>query len=61
VNPAFICRNWGDSGISVRLNGRRLVADSDYRVGHLTKLDATDLVVWVKHQAKGPVALQLAR
>lgn len=47
-NPAFVIRNWGEHGMAVSVNGKTLSPGKDLRVGHLTRLDGSDVVVWLK-------------
>jgi hypothetical protein len=47
-NPAFVLKNWGEREVSVSVNGANLPPGRDLRVGHLRRLEGTDLVVWLK-------------
>ncbi|MBP6943571.1 MAG: hypothetical protein KBB79_01660 [Candidatus Omnitrophica bacterium] len=44
VNPVFIIKNWGKYPVSVRMNGKNLKEDSDFRYA----IEGEDAVIWVK-------------
>lgn len=44
VNPVFIIKNWGKYPVSVRMNGKPLKEDVDFRYA----IEGEDAVVWVK-------------
>jgi hypothetical protein len=51
VNPAFVIKNWGESDIKLKLNGKELECGEDYRVGHRYQLESTDLIVWIRYES----------
>ncbi len=55
VNPALIVRNW-TGGAHVLVNGKPAG-----RVGQMTMLEKSYLVVWIETQTTGPVRIELAR
>ena len=53
-NPAFVVHNWGESGISLNLNGKILQRGKDFRYGHRQGLESTDLLIWIKSESEVP-------
>lgn len=47
-NPAVVLRNWGERGVVVSVNGNTVSPGKDLRVGHLSRLEGSDLVVWLQ-------------
>jgi len=60
VNPAFVIRNWGTANARLALDGRLVEQGSDFRVGHVSTLEGSDLVFWVRTRALRPVRLALS-
>jgi hypothetical protein len=48
VNPAFIVKDWGESEVSVKVNGKRLERGKDYKMGHEETATGIDLVIWIE-------------
>jgi len=59
-NPAFLIKNWGDSGAELRVNGNPVKRGSSLRLGHNHGLDGTDLVVWIREESMQNVSVKLA-
>jgi hypothetical protein len=60
VNPAFVVNNWGDSNVELKLNGRTLKRGKDFRFGHRDRLEATDLIVWVRYESQEDTAFVIS-
>jgi hypothetical protein len=60
VNPAFVIKDWGDSIPMVRVLGKKLMP-GDVRIGSIHGLENTDLVVWLRIEATGPLRLTISR
>lgn len=58
-DPAFVIRNWGDGGAALRIDGKPVAQGSDFRVGHIQRLEGTDLVVWIAKQSASPMRVEL--
>jgi hypothetical protein len=58
-NVALIVKGWGDGVPSLTMDGRPVVRGSGLRVGHVRRLEATDLVVFVTLRATTPVRFVL--
>src|SRR5439155_14062 len=59
VNPAFVIDGWGNGGATLTLNGKSVAEGSDFRVGHIERLGATALVVWIRAQLSQPTKFRL--
>jgi hypothetical protein len=53
-NPAFVLTNWGDSDISLDLNGKVLQRGKDFRYGYRRGLETTNLIIWIKADSEVP-------
>jgi hypothetical protein len=58
-NVALIVKGWGDGVPSLTMDGRLVVRGSGLRVGHVRRLEGTDLVVFVTVRATTPVRFVL--
>ena len=58
-NVAVIVKRWGEGVPSVALDGRALARGSGVRAGHIRRLDATDLILFVTVRATSPVRFVL--
>lgn len=56
-NPAFQIKNWGGTTPAVTLNGRMLKRGKGYRLGHVARLEGTDLTVWIRCQDTEPLQI----
>ncbi len=55
VNPAVVIKNWGDGEARITLDGKPRPVGSDLRVGHVRRLEGTDLIVWFQTEATKPL------
>jgi len=60
VNPAFVVKGWGTAGARVTINGCEQKPGRPVRLGHLNRLQTTDLVVWLRKQASEPVTISVS-
>jgi hypothetical protein len=60
VNSAFVVKNWGEDGVSLKINGAEIKRGKAFRFGHRHRLEGIDLVVWIKIEATRPVEIQLS-
>jgi hypothetical protein len=60
VNPAFVVKDWGDSPANVEIGGKKLSSDN-LRTGLVSRLDGTDLVIWVRTQSTKPMRLMISK
>jgi len=56
-NPAFVIRGAGSGPVQVKVNGKPLRSDADYRVGFCQHLEGSDLILWLSHS--GTEALEI--
>jgi len=57
LNPAFVIRNWGEVMVKVSMGGKDIPRGQDCRVGHVSTLEGTDLIVWLKLEARQPTTI----
>jgi hypothetical protein len=60
-NPALVIRGWGTSGAAVAIDGKEILRGPKFRAGHHHRLDSSDLIVWIKHEATKPFEMTLTR
>jgi len=60
VNPAFVIKGWGAGGAEVTINGERVRRADGLRLGHRRRLEATDLVVWLRKQTGEPLTISVS-
>jgi hypothetical protein len=59
LNPAFVIRDWGNSDITLEINGKPVSRGKDFRVGHRQKLDGRDLVSWLRFESTETVKVKI--
>ncbi len=60
LNPAFVIKNWGEARVKVSVGGKDIPRGQDCRVGHVSTLEGTDLIVWLKVEAMQPTTFLLS-
>jgi hypothetical protein len=60
-NPAFVLKNWGEGVVTVTVNGRTMSPGKDLRVGHLTRLEGSDLVLFLFLNETAPIKIAIAK
>jgi hypothetical protein len=58
-NVALVVKGWGDGVPSLTIDGRPVVRGDGLRIGHIRRLEGTDLVVFVTVRATTPVRFVL--
>ncbi|HUX59502.1 MAG TPA: hypothetical protein VMV77_21190 [Bacteroidales bacterium] len=48
VNPAFLIKNWGESNVNLKINDQVVERGDNFRAGHISNINGTDLIVWLK-------------
>ena len=59
VNPAFVIKDWGTSGASLRVNGNLLARGRDLRFGHHRTVGSSNLIVWFKLESTVPLQISI--
>lgn len=59
VNPVFVIKDWGDSGVVVKVDGKQLERGEDYRVGYEETHTGIDIILWVKIKSTEEVRFSL--
>jgi hypothetical protein len=59
VNPAFVVKNWGDGGVELKIDGRKIKRGKKFRVGYEDTEDGTNLVIWLKLKSTKSIRLTL--
>lgn len=60
VNPAFIIKDWGTSGVELKVDGRPLEVGNDLRIGYEETHSGTDLILWLKMKSDKTVKFSLS-
>jgi hypothetical protein len=60
INPAFIIKDWGTSGIELRVDGKSVKVGKDFRIGYEQTHTGTDLILWVKMKSDKTVKFSLS-
>jgi len=59
VNPAFVIDAWGENQPELKINGKLIEQNNDSRIAHRRRLEATDLIIWLKTESNKPLKLEL--
>jgi hypothetical protein len=60
VNPAFVVKDWGESDVSVKVNGKRIERGKDYKAGYEETPTGIDLVLWVRMKSTETTRFSIA-
>jgi hypothetical protein len=52
INPAFVVKDWGTSGVGLRVDGKPVEVGKDFRIGHERTHTGTDLILWLKYKSQ---------
>ena len=58
-DPAIVVKNWGEAGVQLKIGGKVVAWNQDFRRGAIPRLLGTDLVVWLRMQSVSPVIVSL--
>ena len=61
LDPAIVIQGWGESDPVLAIDGKPLAAGTEFRFGHVDRMERTDLVLWLRHQATRPVRFTISR
>jgi hypothetical protein len=59
VDPAIVIKDWGDGGVLLKIDGRSVAPGRTLRLGHIRRLESTDLVIWMQKQSTVPFNIEL--
>ncbi|MHC4844190.1 MAG: hypothetical protein ACYTEE_10350, partial [Planctomycetota bacterium] len=48
VNPAFVIKDWGESDVIVKVDGKSFECGKDFHAGYEKTTTGTDLILWFK-------------
>ncbi|HIJ71512.1 MAG TPA: LamG domain-containing protein [Planctomycetes bacterium] len=56
-NPAFVIKDWGEDDARLKIDGTEIELGKNFRLGHYRRLEATNLIVWVRTEITKPVRI----
>jgi hypothetical protein len=59
VDPAIIIKDWGMKGAKVSVDGKGIQPGTDLGVGHINRLEGTDLVLWMRRVSTQAVTINV--
>ncbi|MHC4636895.1 MAG: LamG-like jellyroll fold domain-containing protein [Planctomycetota bacterium] len=59
VNPAFVVKNWGESGALLAINGKKIKKGKRCRFGYNHRMEGSDLVVWLMARTDKPIKVTI--
>jgi len=59
VNPAFVIRDWGDTDVLLKIDGKQIDRGTSFRAGHNRRLTGSDLILWIELESTKPIKLLL--
>lgn len=59
-NPALVILGWGTAAATLAIDDQELKQGPQVRVGHRHRLEDSDLIVWLAHEATEPFELKLS-
>jgi hypothetical protein len=60
VNPAILIKDWGDSGVELKVDGEPVERGKDFRVGYEETHTGKDLVIWLKMKTSETVEFSIS-
>ncbi|HIJ67293.1 MAG TPA: LamG domain-containing protein [Planctomycetes bacterium] len=60
INPAFVIKGWGFSDACLKIDGAEIKRGKNCRFGHRDRLEATDLIVWVRTESTKPLEISVS-
>jgi len=61
VNPVFVIKNWNGTKPAILLNKKKLIPNTDYRMGFENTLKGVDLVIWINTNLEKVTTIVLDR
>jgi hypothetical protein len=60
-NPAIVIKDWGKSGVELKVDGKSIKVGKDFRIGHEETHTGTDLVLWLKAESEETMRFTINR
>ena len=60
VNAAFLIKNWGEANPRLVINGKAVPQGPNFRYGHISKLEGTDLVIYAQIESTKPTTVEVS-
>lgn len=48
INPAFVVKGWGNSGVKFEIDNKEIKSGNDFRIGYESTQSGVDLILWVR-------------
>jgi hypothetical protein len=59
-NLSFVIKNWGERGVSIQLDGKKITRGKKFRFGHRELMEGTDLIVFLEIESDKTVSIKLS-
>jgi hypothetical protein len=59
INPAIVIKDWGRSGVELKVDGKALEAGEDFRIGYEETHTGSDLILWLKMKSTKSIRVTL--
>jgi hypothetical protein len=59
LNPAIVIKDWGNGGAQLKIDGKSVAKGKTFRLGHIRRLESTDLVIWIQEQSTALFNIEL--
>jgi hypothetical protein len=60
-NPAIVIKDWGTSGVELKVDGKDLEVGKNFRIGYEQTYTGSDLVLWLKAESNETMAFTVSR
>ncbi|MGB5892642.1 MAG: hypothetical protein WBG58_00580 [Ignavibacteriaceae bacterium] len=60
INPTFIVKNWGTSGVELKVDGQSVEVGKNFRVGYEETHTGIDLILWLKMKSDKAIKFSLS-
>jgi hypothetical protein len=60
ANVALVIKDWGESSVTLKINGEPVARGKDFRFGHVYGLESSDLVIWIRQESIRPTRISIS-
>jgi hypothetical protein len=60
VNPVLLVKDWGTSGVELKVNGKPMEIGKDFRIGYEETHTGNDLILWLNMTSDGAIKCSLS-